>query len=352
VLEQVALQQINEVGALGNNINFVGPCNASFIPGNNTVIIDGCQLRDEIDRQFQVVYAQFLAALAKIAALKASIAYINTQVTYIETIIANITQNGLMTINGVGPGVGGAFTLASADGFLGVTTGPASNENRVANQAIVTMNNALTSDPATSDFQIIGGTGIGVVNDDAAGTVTINNLGAAPLCEITQTALSINGNLVVSGLAAVPILNYQYFDANFNSASTTSIPPNCVPNITQMFTRRGIADPFVSVINTFCKPEGRWLLQVHLRGQITYLSGASFLSLAFGLGSIGNNLPPYTLASMNLLTAGAGYTVPVLFTSQYTITNEAAACYEVVWICSHVVQAQAILNKWVLTRIN
>jgi hypothetical protein len=145
MLQQQTLLSINAEGSLGNNIDFVGHCNATFVPGNATVIIDGCTIRDEIDRQFQVVYAQFLAALAKIAQLKASIAYIELQIDFIEQIIANVTQHGLMTINGVGPGVGGSFGLASADIFLGVTPGAASNELSISNQALLTMN-GLRSD--------------------------------------------------------------------------------------------------------------------------------------------------------------------------------------------------------------
>jgi hypothetical protein len=352
LLEQQALLRLNDEGSLANNINFVGPCNASFIAGNNTVIINGCLLRDEIDRQFQVVYAQFLVALGKIASLKASIALINVQITYVESIIANVTQHGLMTINGLGPGVGGTFALASADAFLAVTTGPASNEIRVANQAILTMNNGITSDPATSDFQIIGGAGIGIVNDDAAGTVTINNLGAAPLCQITQTAMSINGNTVVDGISTAPFLTYQNFDANFNSANTISVPAGCAGDTSQMFLRRGIADPYVSVVNTVCKPQGRWLLEVFMQGQVAVYGGATYLSLTFGLGSTGNVLPTYTLASVNLLTSGGGYPVPLLFSSQYTITDETAVCYNVTWISGQTVVAASTLTQWVFTRIN
>ena len=351
LVEQQALLRINEEGSLGNNIDFVGPCNASFIQGNNTVIINGCSVRDEIDRQFQVVYAQFLAALAKIASLRASIAYINTQIAYVEAIIANVTQNGLKTINGVGPGVGGAFGLVSPDAFLNVTSGPASNEIRLANQAILTMNNGLTSNPATSDFQITAGSGIGVVNDDPAGTVTINNLGVAPLCEITQTAISITGNTVTDGLSGLPLLGYQFFDANFNSAATVSVPAGCAGDTSQLFQRRGVADPFVAVVNTICKPAGRWILQFNMQGTVTTYGANTFFSLAWGLGSVGNVLSSYTLASVNLIT-GPGNIIPTHFTAQYTITDETPWCYNVTWITGQTTVAAATLNKWVFTRIN
>jgi hypothetical protein len=158
MLQQQALLTMNNEGTLANNIDFVGHCNATFVQGNNTVIIDGCSIRDEIDRQFQVVYAQFLVALGKIATLKASIAYIELKIAYTEQVIANVTQNGLMSINDVLPGVGGTFGVAAADAFLAVSNGPASNEIQVTNQAILTMNNGIPSD-ANSDFQISAGAG-------------------------------------------------------------------------------------------------------------------------------------------------------------------------------------------------
>jgi hypothetical protein len=337
---------------LGNNIDFVGPCNVSITQGNATVIIDGCSIRDEIDRQFQVVYAQFLVALQKIAQLKASIAYIEAQIAYVEQVIADINLRGLKTINGVGPGVGGAFTVASADGFLGISAGPASNEISITNQALLTMND-LPSDPANySTFYVLPGSGIGVINDDDAGTVTIKNLAAAVPCQIQLIALSAS-SFVSDGLSGLPNVNMQFFDSNFDPAATTATPPGCAGDTTQYFRRYGAADPFVYLVNTVCKPPGRWILSVSMQGTVLPQGPQNYLSLVFGLGSAGTSPSQLTLGSVNVIDQGSGDQIGVFLGSQYTMTDEMPWCYNVTWTTgAPTATSSNILSSWTFTRIN
>jgi hypothetical protein len=352
MLTEQTLMKINGAGALGNNIDFVGPCNVSITQGNGTVIIDGCSIRDEIDRQFQMVYAQFLAALQKIAQLKASIAYIEAQIIYIEQVIADVMARGLMTINGVGPGPGGAFTVSSADAYLNITTGPASNEILITNEALINMNNVSSDASNSSTFYVRPGGGVGIVNNDDDGTVTISNLAAAIPCQIRQRAFS-RTSTVSNGFVGFFPVNFQFFDTNFDPALTVATPPGCAGDTTQYFKRIAVADPDVYLVNTVCKPPGRWILQVSFQGSIRPYGVRNYLSVVWGLGSAGDVPPKYTIGGVNRLFQGSGDVLGVFLGSQYTITSEAPWCYNVTWITGTDLVANADMQStWIMTRIN
>ena len=300
LLNSETLRSINFSPAVMNNIDFVGVCNASITPNpmSNDVFVDACMIQQQIENEFQKIFANFQESLQKIAILNANITFINEQVTIIENIISNITNNGLFTVNNRLPDVSKSISIVGEFPFINVTDGFASNEIVVTNNAVRTINNVSPLNDS-GDFKIVAGNGIGITNI-APDTIQIDNTISPKKCSIFQTAF----NVITAGLPGQPIIGepfQNYMDVGFVNANTVAVPAGCAP-VSGIFTRFGVATPFISIINQVCIPNGKWILQFNA-DLSTFPQVATirdYMALNIGLGSEGPVRSTLPLIGMDL----------------------------------------------------
>jgi hypothetical protein len=354
-LESQTLKTIDMTPGVMNNINFTGLCNATATPdpGNNAVLVGACQIQEQIDQEFQVIFVDFQDALQKIAYLNGNITFINAQITVIEGIIANITQKGLFRLNKRLPD-GGGTVLVSGDDRIDVTTGPASNEITLENTGVRTINTmGPFPDTDTGNFIIEATNGLNVTSVPP-GTIRVDNTLSPKKCTIYQTAL----NVITTALPGVPIVGpppQTLMDVGFVDADTVAQPLGCA-NTDGVFRRFAIATPFISIINQVCIPEGKWMLTVNA-DMITWAftpAGGAYMSVVIGLGSAGalpSNLP---LGGWDVNTLNG---VPTSGKLSYTFTLTVPPpnlCLNVTWSVTNVfsIGPTSIVSRWSLIELN
>lgn len=342
LLESLTTRHIDAQPPLLNNIQLVGLCNASVSPGlaPSTVVIDACGIQANIDQQFQAIFAQFQVALAKIAILQANITYMNTTITLIENIIAEVQSKGLFTVNYRLPNATtGTIELLAEDIYLNITG------THITNEGIRSINGI-----AKNNITLAAGSGIGITNDAPSGTITVSNLNAAPTCQIQTVVMNLNSTIIINGGTG-----RNQFDANFQPGDITTMPPGCYANASMTFRRIGYAFPFILIVNTVCKPPGRWVLNFEAYMH-TINAGVFYVFTNMDIGLSTNTNPnSYTLLYWGLIQLAVDFGNVGVFTSSYTFLNTAAECFNVTVAVDNTPQLQfftSSLTKWTFTQID
>jgi hypothetical protein len=335
-----------------NNIDLVGVCNASITPRSPAeVIVDACAIQAQVNERYLELYAQFMIALDKLTILNINITYMNTQITIIESIIANVSSSALFTVNGRLPDVNGTILLTASDGYLNITG------TTIINEGVRTIN-LINSTRPDGNFSIVAGLGIGIVNDQDAGTITISNLNSQQ-CSITQEAVSVSSPTILSfdtPSAAPPQI---LLDTNFDSALTTTFPYGC-NNLTSLnapFSRSFDIVRFTAT-DTVCKPEGKWLLSFFSFMQITFTPTSPLISanlnLVIGLGSEGFSQTDVPLVTWNIIRPANIPTSSSFLSTSYTFPYVQPWCYNVTWWSPNGVgiTLNYFYSRWIFTQLN
>lgn len=342
LLESLTTRHIDAQPPLLNNIQLVGLCNASVSPGlaPSTVVIDACGIQANIDQQFQAIFAQFQVALAKIAILQANITYMNTTITLIENIIAEVQSKGLFTVNYRLPNATtGTIELLAEDIYLNITG------THITNEGIRSINGI-----AKNNITLAAGSGIGITNDAPSGTITVSNLNAAPTCQVQIQAFTANQQ-------SLPNQASGFFDANFQPGGITTTPPGCYANASVTFRRIGYAFPTSFIVNTVCKPEGRWILQFEsfmvVFAPTSTLS--TFMNLMIYLTQSNVPLSIVPVFFWNMIMYQPSGFIGTSFQNIYTFPDTPAQCYNVTWYVrnpgSTIISAN-VLTTWTFTQID
>lgn len=342
LLESLTTRHIDTQPPLMNNIEFVGLCNASAygVPSNNSVVIDACGIQANIDQQFQAIFAQFQVALAKIAILQANITYMNTTITLIENIIAEVQSKGLFTVNYRLPNATtGTIELLAEDIYLNITG------THITNEGIRSINGI-----AKNNITLAAGSGIGITNDAPGGTITVSNLNAAPTCQIQMQSFTANQQ-------SLPNEASGFFDANFQPGGITTTPLGCYANASVTFRRIGYAFPTSFIVNTVCKPEGRWILQFEsfmvVFAPTSTLS--TFMNLMIYLTQSNVPLSIVPVFFWNMIMYQPSGFIGTNFQNIYTFPDTPAQCYNVTWYVrnpgSTIINAN-VLTTWTFTQID
>jgi len=354
VLQSEAIRFINSTPNDGkNNVDFVGICNATVTggtPGSAQVNVEACVIQEQIEAGFQAISVGFDEAMDKINELNANLTIINSHITIIQSIIANVSTNGLFTLNGRLPNATDqSIALTSPDAYLIIfgTT--------ITNNGILTINN-VDANSTTGDFTLEAGLGYTVVNDPDAGTVTITNDAVPALCTIQQNAVSVTSPTIL-GAAPSPAPPQYYMDVNFNAAATITNPPGCYVNASETFSRIGIVIPSIQAVNRVCKPPGKWILSMQGELAITITGsapGITYMDLVIGLGTAGPVPTTIPLVTWDMNVIDDGFASSTRFSTTYVLTDTQEWCYDVTWYVADVpvLALNSFVSTWTFTEIN